>query len=365
MTGNASPALREQPAARHELRWIAVWIRAVVVPAGRRAAAAWVGCAIAAAVIFGPTAMRPSDLTRLAIGDPGVGAVLGVTWLLVFGPSARLLLRAAPAAYLNSLPGDPRAARLITAAALIVLQLPWLVLWVVGDGMRGLAIVLATTAVTIAVARWQPRVGRAKFPAWRSAGAALRGVHLRALRRRAGDALVRGAGLAVLAGIAAGELIRNNHLAGEPAGVLGASIIAVVLVPAQVGAALVTLGAHRETAWLAAASGMSRGARVAALVYAIAIVHLGATAIATLAALGVAGADPWLPVIALGVAIGTSLGEARAMLANEASPTVAARVVVGAIVVAALAVLCLAVLDAAGAIAIIAAGALSLSLVRP
>jgi hypothetical protein len=308
--------------------------------------------------------MHPSDLTGLALHDPGAGVVLGVTWLLVFVPAARMIVRPG-ARYLDSLPGNRRAAWLIAAVALIVLQLPWLVLWVLGEGLVGVGVVLATTVVVVALARWQPPARRPRFPAWRRSGAALRAIHLRALRRRAGDALTRGAGLAVLAGLAAGLLVRNNQLVGADAGVLGASVIAVVLVPAQVGAALVTLATHRETTWLALSSGISRATRVAALVYVVAVVHLVAAGIAIAVAMAVAGANPWLPPIALGTALGTALGEARAMLANEASPTVATRVVVGAIVVAAAAVLCLGVLGASGALALIALGASALLLVKP
>ena len=344
-------------------RWLAVWIRAVIVPAARRADATWLGCAIVAAVIFGPTAMRPGDLTGLALHDPGAGAVIGATWLLVFVPVARMIVRP-PARYLDSLPGNPRAARLVGALALIGLQLPWLVLWLVGEGVLGAGVVLATTLIAAALARWQPVARRPTLPVWRRAGAALRAIHLRGLRRRAGDALMRGAGLAVLAGLAAGLLVRNNQLDGAPAGVLGASVIAVVSVPAQVGAALVTLATHRETAWLAMSSGVSGATRIAALVYAVAVVHLAAATIAVAVALWIAGANPWLPPIALGTALGTALGEARGMLIHQASPSAPARVVVGAIVIAAVAVLCLAVLGATGALAMIAIGAAALLRVK-
>jgi hypothetical protein len=230
--------------------------------------------------------------------------------------------------------------------------------------LRGAVVVLATTAVSVALARWRPPAVRARFPAWRREGQALRAIHLRALRRRAGDALVRGAGLAVLAGVAAGLLARNNQLTGEDAGVLGASVIAVVLVPAQIGAALVTLGAHRETGWLAQALGIAGRTRTAALVWAIAIVHLGAAALAVCAAMVVAGANAWLPVLMLGVAIGTTFAEARTMLASQDSPTVAASVVVGAVVGAAIAVVCLATLGPSGAIAFVAIGAAALLTVK-
>ena len=332
----------------------------MVVPAWRRALAAWLGCAIVAAVVFGPTAMRPSDLTGLALADPGVGLVLAVTWLLVFVPTARVIVRAAPAAYLASLPGAPRRARVIAALALVGLQLPWLALWTIGEGLFGLGVVAVHTVVIAGIAGWRPPQLRATLPAWRHPGEALRAIHLRALRRRAGDALVRGAGLAVLAGIAAGLLVRANQLTGEHAGVLAASVIAIAVIPAQLGAALVTLGAYRETAWIAAASGIAPRTRIAALVHTIAIVHIGAAAIAVGAAMILAGGNAWLPVLALGVALATALGEARTILAAEASPAVAARVVVGAIVAAALAVVCFAVLDAAGVLALLAIAACAL-----
>jgi hypothetical protein len=344
--------------------WITVWTRAVVVPAWRRAVATWIGCAIVAAVVFGPTAMRPSDLTGVVLHAPGAAAVLGATWLLVFAPTARLIVRPS-AGYLYSLPGAPGTALLVGAAALVALQLPWIALWVAGEGALGVAVALATTLVVAGVARWQPPRRRPRTPAWRRAGAALRAIHLRALRRRAGDALIRGAGLAGLGGLAAGLVVRNNQLTGEPAAVFGASIIAIALVPAQIGTALTTLATHRETEWLAASSGISRATRIAALVHAIAAVHLAAAAIAVVVAMMIAGGNPWLVVVALGTALGTALGEARAMLVHESSPTVASRVVVGSIAVTAAAVVCLAVLDASGALAVIAIGAAALLLVKP
>src|SRR5689334_24471578 len=47
------------------MMWTSVWIRAVIVPASQRGGAAMLGCGIVAAVVFGPTAMRPADLTGL------------------------------------------------------------------------------------------------------------------------------------------------------------------------------------------------------------------------------------------------------------------------------------------------------------
>ncbi len=351
------------------VRWADVWTRAVILPAWRRAGAIWVGCAIVAAIVFGPNGMHPSTLTGLALHNPGVGAVLAVTWLLVYVPTARLIVRADAAAYLRTLPGPRFAPLLIGGGAFIVLQLPWLALWVVGEGLPGLAVVGAESLAILALASWRPPAVHAGWPSWKHEGQALRAIHLRALRRRAGDALVRGAGLSVLAGAAAGLFVRNNGLTGPAAAAIGAAVIAVVLVPACAGVLLVILGSHRQTAWLADTLGIAPGTRTAALVFAIAVVQLAASAIALGGAALVAEMDPrtllWLAAVTLAVAIGAALGCARALLGGQESETVAARAVLGAITVAAAAVLCLGLFGAAaGAIAFAAAGLLAVLTAR-
>jgi len=354
--------------ATARVRWLDVWTRAVIVPAWRRAAAVWVGAAIVGALMFGPSAMHPSDLTELALHHVSVATTLGLTWLLVFVPTARLLIRADGARYLRSLPGPTLAPRVLAGAALIVLQLPWLLLWVIGEAERGLVIVLGVTLVILALASWHPPVMRAKWPGWTGDGTALRGVHLRGLRRRAGDALIRGAGLAILAGVAGGLFIRNNQLAGAAAASVGSSVIAAVLVPAEVGVLMVILTTHRQTAWLAQSLGSSRGTRVGALVYAVATVQLGATAIAFVAAILVGELDmsttAWLGATSAGVAIASSLGCARVPLAAEESPTIAMRTVAGSTVVAAVAVLCLGLFGELGVAALLAASVLALATVQ-
>lgn len=337
-------------------RWLAVWNRAVIRTAWRRALPVWIGCGIVAPLLFGPTAMHPSDVTGLALGDPGFGAVLVVVWLLVFVPTARLIVRPTAAAYLSSLPGDPWLAWLVAAAALIWLQLPWLTLWLSGEGAWGAMVVAGVTLAIVALARWQPPGRRLRPPTWRSAGQALRSIHRRALVRRAGDVLLRGAGLAVLAGLAAGLMIRNNERTGVDAGVLGASVISVVLIPAQIAPALTTLAAYRETAWLAQAYGISPGTRIGALAASVALVHVTAAAIAAAAAMVVAAPNAWLAVLAIATALSTALLEVRTIVLHEAAATIAMRVVVGAIAAAAVAVVSLSVLDELGAVAMLALG---------
>lgn len=344
--------------------WLRAWTRAVIIPASRRADAAWVGCGIVASVVFGPTAMRPSDLTGLALHNPGVGLALTAIWLLVFLPTARLIVRPRAAAYLESLPGAPRTALAISAAALLVLQLPWLALWLAGEGLLGGAIVLAITAGIALLARWQPTPARPRPPTWSRSAAALRGTLLRALRRRAGDALLRGAGLAVLAGLAGGLIARNNQLTGAPAATLASAVIAVVLVPAQIGPTLVMITAYHETTWLAESLGVPPRTRLGATISSVALVHATAAAIATCAAMVVAGPNAWLPPLALATALGTALNETRTIIDTVPRPSIATRVVVRAIVAAAVAVICLLVLDAPGVLAFLAIATFAL-LARP
>ena len=300
------------------MSWLGAFVRAVVVPAGRRAASAWLGCAIVAGMLFGGNGIQPRDLTRLAQNNLAIGAVLATTWTLIYLPAARVLVRADGALFLRSLPAPRLLPSLVVGAALIALQLPWLALWVIGAGVRGLAIVVALTVVIALVAAWRPRMP-ARAPAWRSASSALRSIHLRALVRRAGDALLRGAGLAILAGAVGGLFVRNNELHGAPAGVMGASVIAIVLVPAQVGPLLTLLESHRAQAWLAQSLGITPGTRTRALLVVVALVHVAATVLALVAFSVIAHASPHVMFASLVVALGAALGSTRALIGGADS----------------------------------------------
>ena len=61
------------------MTWLDVWRRAVIGAAYRRALAVWIGTGIVAAMLFGPTAMHPRDVTGLALHEPMVLAILAVT----------------------------------------------------------------------------------------------------------------------------------------------------------------------------------------------------------------------------------------------------------------------------------------------
>jgi hypothetical protein len=262
--------------------------------------------------------------------------VLAATWLLLFVPTARIVVRADAATYLRTLPHGPTWP--LAALAIVVLQLPWLVLWVAGEGVRGLAVVAAVTVPAVLLGAWRPRKARVRTPRWRSGRMALAAVYLRGLVRRGGDALVRGAGLAILAGVAGGMLVRNNGLAGVHAGVLASAVIAIVLVPATAGALLPLAQAQRAAADLAASLGLATRAPLAAVV-------AGVYALAALIAAAVVVAIT-NDVVAVPFALATGLAIAL-MIAGKLGDN-PAQTVVRAIVSTAIAVIWLGWLGATG-----------------
>jgi hypothetical protein len=325
-----------------------VWIRAVVTPASRRAQGTWVGAVLVGGLLFGPTGLHPRDVTELAWRAPGFGAVLAATWVLLFLPTARGIVRADAAIYLQSLPGPRRAQLAVGGLALLGLQAPWLVLWVLGDGARGVAVVVALTIAIVLLGRWRPAPCRARAPRWSGAVPALCAIYARALIRRAPDAVMRGIGLAVLAGLAAGLVIRNNELAGTAAARLGASAIAVLLVPGWAGALLPLLDAHGASAWLAAALGIHEATRRATLAATIAMVYVTGALIASLAAAALIDAATlaWLALVSSLSALATSVAATRLLLWAERSQVARSmRAVVGAIVASSACVLALAVMS--------------------
>jgi hypothetical protein len=304
--------------------------------------------------------MHPHDLTQLTLHAPGVAIALGVTWLLLYVPVARLLVRDDATRFLRSLPH--RSPAPIVVLALVVFQLPWLALWLVGEHLLGLVLATAFTPIIAFVALWRPRPPHAANVRWASATAGLRQVYTRALLRRAGDALIRAAGLGLLAGGAAGLFVRNNQLEPEAAGVLATAVIAVVLVPGWVAALLPLVEAHRASAWLATSLGISDNARLAVLGWTIWKLYVAATVLALVpAAILLGDATTILAVAGVALATATALAVlvTRFVVWAERSVVVAARVVIGALVASALAVILLGWLGAPGVAALAALAALA------
>ena len=353
--------------ARWRSSWIGVWTRAVVEPASRRAGAVWLGSGIVTAVLFGPTGITPAELTRLALHNAGLGVALTAIWLLMFVPIARVVVRADAARYLRALPGSTVAPLVVGIVALVVMQLPWLALWVLGQGLVGLGVVAATTVVAIAIARWQPPPSRARTVVWRHPRAALRGIYMRALRRRAGDAITRGVGLSILAGMTGGLLVHNNQLDGEAAAALGTGVITVVIVPAVAGLLVTLVDAHRSSAWLASSLGISPLTRAIALASAAAVVYATSAAIAVIATavvIGVSSTILWVGATTAAIALGSALAVTRGLIAAEHSDVGAQKVVVAAVVTAAVAVVWLGLLGVAGIAAMAATAVVMLFTAR-
>lgn len=315
--------------------------------------------------------MRPSDLTGLALQNPGVAVVLAVTWLLLFVPTAKLLVRPATDAFLRSLPAPRIAPRVARILALVGLQLPWLALWVLGEQARGLAIVVAWTLVIVAVASVQLHRRHVRTPHWGSSLAALTSIYARALVRSATDALARGIGLALLAGIVGGLFIRNNGAVDARAAVLGTAPTAVILIPAWTGALLPLVEARRATMWLQLSLGMTTLRRTLALAIAVAAVHVTSFAIAIIAAAVTSSCDAatfaQLAIVAVCCALGAAGLTTRAVLhadRDEADAPrdmprrgqAATRIVVGAIAAAGVIVIVLSALSAEGALLVLALG---------
>lgn len=333
-----------------------MWTRAVVAPAARRVAPVWIGTGIVGIVVFGPTGMAPRDLTGLAFAAPPVGLVLVATWALLFLPAARVVVRADAARYLRALPEPRWPVVAIGATALVILQLPWLALWLLGAGVVGALVVALVTGLVIGLALIRARPPRVGALRWRGPLAALFGVYLRALRRRASDALIRAAGLAVLAGICAGLFVRNNELAPREASVLAAAVIAVVLTPGWAGALLPLVEAHRDSAWLARTHGISESARIGVLAAGSVAIYVATSLIAAIAAtVIVPGA--WLVPVAVAMGAGMGLGVTRALVRAERSEATSVRAVVGVIVATAIAIVALGALGASAVIAVLALGA--------
>lgn len=336
------------------MSWLAVWMRAVIVPAVRRALPVWLGTGIVAAVIFGGTGLAPRDLTGLALRTPGVAVGLGLTWALLFVPVARLLVRDDAAWFLRSLPHVRWVPRLFAAGALLVLQLPWLTLWLVGEHGLGGALAIAFTPVIAVVARVRGKPPRGAA-VWRGPVTALLGVYLRALRRRASDAVLRLAGLALLAGATAGLFVRNNALEPAAASVLATSVIVVVLVPGWAGALLSLVEAHAQSRWLASSLGASDRMRIGVLGLAVGIVYGGGMLVAVgLAA--IMARDGWLVPVGLAASLGLAMVVTRGAVWAGRSTTPAAKLALASVLGSSLAVLLLGWLGPVGVIALATAG---------
>jgi len=123
--------------------------------AATRAIPLFGGVALVAGVLFSPVGMDARDVTRSARNFPLIRLSLWAAWLIGTTPLARTLLSAPGAAFLRALP-VPRWQLLVPlAAALLLLQGPFALLWGRGEGLAsGIAVAIAAaSAEALIVAR--------------------------------------------------------------------------------------------------------------------------------------------------------------------------------------------------------------------
>jgi len=364
MTGNRS--IRKHAALALAL------VRSAGEPALVRALPLYVGIAMAAAVIFGPTGMDAADVTDAVSASRGFRIGLWAAWLAAMLGPARALFGAQKSFYLRSFPIAPAVHHLVLGLVLALLHAPWVYLFARGAGALpavgalamavaltallsarprsladaalgaliagGAAVVLALPAPVWAHVAYGGAVAVLAVPGawWRAPEAgpgwgvvrvrgswfsALVRAHLAALWRerqavfgRAGIAALVGAGFAALTARA------NEASAGAELAVFSLAIGAVSLSVVAGSFAVAVLESERSARWLldaAAASGVRRAAASSALVAALGAVCGGLHG--AVAAWG-AGADAmsWARVCGEGIGCGAALSLVAIWLARTA-----------------------------------------------
>lgn len=269
--------------------WIRAWLRAVALPAWRRAGAVWGALAIIASIVMGPNGLRPSTVVDLLWRSPPAALVLAALWTALLHPPARLLVRAEAAAYLRTLPA-PRLAPTLPFVNLALMQLPPLAIFAAGGRPDGGALIwLALTALSAALARARLPRSRPRQRAWRSGVRALAAVL--ASRLVSDDALLRGFAFAGLGGAGASLMIRNNQLDGGGATTLGLGTVIVLGTPAWAAITLPLALAHRRLWPLCATTGLSAAGWLTAQALVLMATSTALFAFAALLAGGLAGLE--------------------------------------------------------------------------
>lgn len=113
-------------------------LRFFLQTAGRAAASRtlplYLAVGIAAVVLFGGHGMDAATLTRQASQQTGFRVALLASWTLAALPAARAWLGAPETVLIRALPLSRVVVVVVLASGLLVIQLPWLVLWLRGAG---------------------------------------------------------------------------------------------------------------------------------------------------------------------------------------------------------------------------------------
>lgn len=228
-----------------------------------RALPSWIGLALAASVLFGPTAIQPADIARAAHGSAWLRAGLFGGWTLLAAPLTAEILRDRRADFLRAAPGARASSFAAAGLWMLAAQVPFSLLWAAANGpvagvaalvfgaglcaaitsparsilkvltIAGAALAVAVDASPVAMLALSPLSIASLHEAWRRAperatiaGAAVRGPALLAIAIAHAMRLARServaAGRAIVASVAAGVVgalaVRNGgHEAGSAA----------------------------------------------------------------------------------------------------------------------------------------------------
>lgn len=285
----------------------AAYTGSVIAASLRRAAGVYVGIATICAVVFGPTGMRPSDVTHAAQTSVGFRLGLWAVWILALAPAARVLFRHRAIAYLRSLPVAAAWSASLAGGALLALQIPWIALFAAdrpisaaaagagAAGVHGLiamrgrlrwlgvaaigglvaspapaAVVAAAGAAALMVAipsAWARSVERGGARGLRIRGGrlfALAFSHGLAIVRRQPSALARAA---IIAAVGGGLVALSNRANDYDLAELALFSLAVATVTLSIAVGAIAgalIEAERAARWLLDSTGTGGGARVGA-----------------------------------------------------------------------------------------------------
>ena len=125
----------------------------------RRALPAYVTMAMAAGMVFGGNGLAPATVVEAAQGSFAVRVALWSVWLVFTMPAARAVLATRSAFWLRSLPIPRWHFVVIQGAFMVLVELPWVLLW-----MWGGEVVLGLGVLAAAVSAHGVWVARSRRP---------------------------------------------------------------------------------------------------------------------------------------------------------------------------------------------------------
>ncbi len=99
-----------------------------------RALPTWIGLALAAAILFGPTAIHPTDIARAAHASRWLRAGLFGGWILLAAPLSAEILRDRRADFLRAVAAGRTSSFAVAGLWMLVAQAPFALLWAAADG---------------------------------------------------------------------------------------------------------------------------------------------------------------------------------------------------------------------------------------